>query len=127
MRVYPGADLFVHHQPDPIMVAEFPQESRWQATVERYFRQLGWSTYHTWSSIKSSPGFPDLAAWHPLAGQVVFAELKTEKGKVTVSQASTLADLAASGAEVYLWRPSDMDEIMALLQDTARMAAVNIG
>lgn len=104
--------------PDPMMHAEYPREDRFQKAVERWFKQMGWRTYHTWNSMHSTGGFPDLVAAHEAARRTLFAELKTEKGVVSEEQIRWLTMLANAGHEVYLWRPSDMDEIMTVLQTT---------
>src|SRR5262245_1689812 len=77
-------------------------------------RLRGWLVHHTraartrhgWRTpIQSDVGFPDLVCCR--AGRVIFAELKSEKGRVTEAQAQWLASLAISGAvEVYTWRPA---------------------
>jgi hypothetical protein len=47
--------------------------------------------------------------------RTIFAELKTEKGKMSKEQEDWGVALIASGAEWYLWRPSDMDDITKVL------------
>ncbi len=74
---------------------------------------LGWRLcYHTLRSKGSQSGFPDRVL---VRDRVIFAELKREKGVVTDAQREWLDGLAAVGAEVYLWRPSDLDEIAEIL------------
>lgn len=70
---------------------------------------LGWQlTYHTLRSKGSRSGFPDRVL---VRERVVFVELKREGGKPSDEQVRWLTGLAVAGAEVYLWRPSDIDEI----------------
>ena len=77
----------------------------------------GWLMYFTWNSRNSPSGFPDLVLVNPQQKRVVFAELKTEAGKVTPGQAEWLDALKACGQEVYVWRPDDINErITWLLQ-----------
>jgi hypothetical protein len=103
--------------PDPIFKSEYPTEKKWQATVSGWFKQMGlWMTYHTHTSINSASGFPDLVCVHTTLPLTLYAELKTETGAVTETQATWLNALAKAGNEVYLWRPSDTDEIQAVLQ-----------
>ncbi len=59
-------------------------------------------------------GFPDLTLAHPEHG-VVFAELKADRGRLSPEQAVWHAVLKAAGARVFIWYPSDANEIAALL------------
>lgn len=59
-------------------------------------------------------GFPDLVLVKD--GQpIVFAELKSEKGKITEQQQTWINLIAVCDGNVYIWRPSDWDEIQAVL------------
>jgi hypothetical protein len=53
-----------------------------------------------------SAGYPDLCMAHEQRG-LIFAELKTEKGKASEAQLNWLRTLHPH-AECYLWRPSDL-------------------
>lgn len=73
-----------------------------------------WLVYHTYDSRRSPPGFPDLVLSKD--GRVIFAELKTQKGKIRKAQMEWLDSLRMNDSvEVYLWRPEDIDGIYALL------------
>jgi len=74
---------------------------------------LGYMRYHTYRSKHSPAGFPDLVL---VRERVIFAELKSEKGQPTSDQQHWLDKLKAAGAEVYLWRPSDLPGIMDILR-----------
>lgn len=74
---------------------------------------LGWSRYHTWRSKHSAAGFPDETLWK--GRRLVFAELKTQKGRVSDAQRRVLEGLAETPAEVYLIRPLDLDEFATVL------------
>ena len=87
-------------------------EKQWQAQVVQIAQLAGWHTYHTWLSIRSQPGFPDLVL---VRERVIFAELKAEKGKLTAHQKGWLDTLTTAGAEVYVWRPSDWDNVLRTL------------
>ena len=81
---------------------------------------FGWKIYFSWTSIHSPRGFPDLVLANPEQKRVIFAELKSDKGTVTPYQQEWLDALEACGQEVYLWRPSDIENIARLLkQETA--------
>lgn len=92
-------------------------EKEWDATLfntkNGLAAVLGWKlAYHTLRSKGSRSGFPDQVL---VRDRVIFAELKREKGAVTTAQREWLDGLAAAGAEVYVWRPSDLDEIGRIL------------
>lgn len=97
-------------------------ESEWDAQLFRGPKSLAATLgfrlrYHTLRSKGSTSGFPDRVI---VRERVLFAELKTEKGKPTDAQVEWLTMLAAAGAEVYLWRPSDLDEIGRILSARGR-------
>ena len=54
--------------------------------------------------------------WNVQQGRLIFAELKREKGVLSVAQKQVLAELGTLGVEVYVWRPSDFDDIVDLLK-----------
>lgn len=90
-------------------------EKEWSQTVVEAARLLGWRVYRTWSSLHSPAGFPDLTLLK--SPRLIFAELKTEKGKPTAAQLEWLQELGeVSHVETYLWRPSDFDEMSRILQ-----------
>ena len=79
-------------------------EKQLQAAVLKLARLSGWLCYHTFDSRRSQPGFPDLVMVR--RSRIVFAELKSERGKPTDSQGEWLNAIDATGkVEVYLWRP----------------------
>lgn len=53
-------------------------------------------------------GWPDLALCRE---RLIFAELKTERGKLTEQQTYWIERLRAAGQTVFVWRPSDWPEI----------------
>lgn len=83
-------------------------EKGFQRVVIEYARLRGWNIYHTHDSRRSPAGFPDLVL---VRERVVFAELKSERGRLTVEQRAWLAALRTAGVEVFCWRPSQWDEI----------------
>jgi hypothetical protein len=66
---------------------------------------LGWLVYHTHDSRHSASGFPDLTLVR--GDRLLFAELKSETGKLSLSQQVWFEALVASGNDVRVWRPSD--------------------
>ena len=88
----------------------------------RYEAQLaGWELiYHTWNSMHSAKGFPDLVM---VKGErLIFAELKMRKGKVSLHQKEWLEGLGrVPGVEVYTWwYPDDIDTILDILSEHRR-------
>ena len=102
-------------------------ERNFRAMVLDYARLNGWLCYFTWSSIHSPAGFPDLVLVRP--PRLIFAELKTNKGKVSLAQKEwidALMDLPRSdfaSPMTYVWRPRDWDEIERVLDGAARILA----
>jgi hypothetical protein len=84
-------------------------EAEWQRTVTEYATLRGWRVYHTHDSRRSGAGFPDLTMVR--TGRIVFAELKSEKGRVRPEQQDWLDELAVCCVEAYLWRPSDWPDV----------------
>lgn len=75
----------------------------------------GWLTYHTYDSRRSSPGFPDVVMVR--GKHLLFAELKSEKGKFSQPQKQWLEALAkVETVSSHLWKPHDFDEIMVVLK-----------
>jgi hypothetical protein len=91
-------------------------EAEWQSVVVHYAKLFSWRIYHTRISFGSAKGFPDLVLVR--RPRLVFVELKSDKGKVKPEQLDWLADLRASRAEAYLWRPTDVEDVVAILADT---------
>lgn len=118
-------------------------EAAFAVKVENLLTLYGWRYYHTHRSDRSPPGFPDYVAVR--GPELIFAELKTERGHVRPAQAEWLEALEAFArgvwnlgevvaeeiadgtyagtveageapvVDVYLWRPSDLDAINARL------------
>lgn len=88
-------------------------EDEFQADVIGLAKLLGWRVYHTRDSRGSDSGFPDLVLVR--RGRLIFAELKTDTGKLRPVQEAWLTDLLETKAEVYLWRPSCWGEIERVL------------
>jgi VRR-NUC domain len=64
-------------------------------------------------------GFPDLVLVRNDFGdqpkRLIFAELKSDTGRLSKDQALWIDDLAST-AEAYVWRPRDWDDIVDILR-----------
>lgn len=89
------------------MQAKSMREDALQALVMAAAKRHGWRSYHTHDSRRSDPGFPDLVLVHASRRLLLFRELKTQTGRIRPDQVTFLADLAATGADVAIWRPLD--------------------
>lgn len=93
-------------------------EASFQGAVAEYAHLMGWLTYHTYDSRRSAKGYPDLTLVRD--GRLVFAELKTERGRVSPEQQQWFDALLRTGVEVYIWRPSDWETIFEVLKREPR-------
>ena len=99
-------------------------EASFQRTVIEMARYLGWRVHHGrpgrttagWRTpVSGDVGFPDLVLLR--GGRLIFAELKTERGRLSVGQKAWLLALGGvEWVEVQLWRPSDMGRIELALR-----------
>jgi hypothetical protein len=62
------------------------------------------------------PGWPDLVLWRPRKGGLIFAELKSNEGKVSRAQREVLDSLSSAGATTAVWRPTDWALIVEMLK-----------
>lgn len=97
---------------------ELMSERAWQDVVVDLARVCGWLPFHVLRPKGMEPGWPDLVLLRP--PEIIFAELKRERGKVTAAQARVLGMLEACGLEVCVWRPSNFDQIHARLTPRGR-------
>jgi len=89
-------------------------EDAFQEWVIALAKVYGWRWYHTRFSKRSPSGFPDLVLLRN--GRLIFAELKSETGRVTTEQAEWIDDLDfVPLVWTYIWRPADMESIAELL------------
>lgn len=56
-------------------------------------------------------GFPDLVLVHPSSGEVIFAECKSSKGRLTIEQ-----KMWVEATRGCIWRPQMWDEIVEKLR-----------
>ena len=91
-------------------------EKHLQELVRKAALLLGYKFYHTWNSMRSPKGFPDCVL--AKKGRLIFLELKSENGKVTVDQQAWLDILntIAISVEVRVVRPADFDELFEWLK-----------
>ena len=83
-------------------------EKALQTAVIDLAKWSGWMVWHDNDSRRNSPGWPDLVLVHTRTGRMVFAELKSEVGRVRPEQHLWLR-LLGMRHETYIWRPSDWD------------------
>jgi hypothetical protein len=82
-------------------------EKQLQAAVIAAAHSLGWMVYHTYSSVRSAPGYPDLHMVHTRQRRSLFVELKTQKGKLSPAQQQWILALEDAGCTARVWRPID--------------------
>lgn len=102
-------------------------EAAFQQVVIDVARWHGWKVFHPlpaqnargrWRTAQAGDtGFPDLVLAHPKRG-VIFAELKSAIGKLSDRQQAWIDTLRQAGAEVYVWRPADIEQIKAILKES---------
>ena len=98
-------------------------ERDFQSAVIEAARALGWTvahfrparTAHGWRTPVQADGkgFPDLCL---VRDRVLFIELKADGGRLTHEQAAWVSKLRWGGAEVYVFRPDDWDEVVQVLK-----------
>lgn len=101
-------------------------EAELQVAVIDLARLRGWLVHHTrparlssggWRTpIQGHAGYPDLTMAR--GGRLVFAELKSQRGRLTPDQAVWINELNGTVAEVYVWRPSDW--LSGVIMETLR-------
>lgn len=73
-----------------------------------------WRWFHDNDSRRNKAGLPDLLLVR--RDRLIFAELKAEDGRLSEPQREWLAALRGASAEAYCWRPSDWQEVLAVLR-----------
>jgi hypothetical protein len=99
------------------------KEAEFQKIVINMAKMHGWLVHHPLPSMNKrgiwathelgDHGFPDLVLAHP-SGRVIFAELKSDKGKISPLQSRWITTLQ-QGAVVWVWRPADINWIAQYL------------
>lgn len=99
-------------------------ERQFQAFVIARAINNGWKHYHAPDNKPDKngriqqgivKGFPDLVLVK--GSRLVFAELKTETGRVMPEQKDWLAILEATGATCFIWRPSMWKDVEKFLEE----------
>ncbi|MEK2474118.1 VRR-NUC domain-containing protein [Streptomyces noursei] len=91
-------------------------EEQFRRHVRKLASLRGWTlAYHTHNSQRSDAGWPDEVYGHPKARRVIFAEFKSNTGRIRPAQRDWLKHLQACGFETALWRPADLDLIATVL------------
>lgn len=105
-------------------------EAQYQEQVIDLARSLGWRFLHirrsqgrrngqqAWQTTTNIKGWPDLFCWHAKHGFLAL-ELKSQKGRATPEQRAVLAELEQAGARTMIAKPSDIDDVAALLMGRA--------
>jgi hypothetical protein len=94
-----------------VEASDVTSEGDFQTSVVRQARLLGWMVYYVPDSRRSPEGYPDLTLARN--GVVHHWEMKAAKGRVSPAQEAWLHHL---GPSARVLRPSDMDEIEAILR-----------
>jgi hypothetical protein len=89
-------------------------ERQFMGKVEQLAEYCGWWVWHDNDSRRNRAGWPDLVLLRP--GRLIFAELKTDTGKLSAEQRRILSMLKMAGQEVYIWRPTDFETIRGILK-----------
>jgi len=109
----------------PLLLSEATSEREFLRRVVEAAQELGWRVHHTrpahhrggrWlTPVYGDAGLPDLILLRP--PRCIVAELKSEKGRVSAEQQSWLDGFSqVLGIEVYVWRPSDWQAIVGILE-----------
>lgn len=103
-------------------------ESQLQAAIIELAKWEGWLVFHPmpvqnqsgrWrTALQGDKGFPDLVLAHKERG-VIFVELKSTIGRISDEQQLWIDTLKRAGAEVYVWRPVNIQEARTILREGA--------
>jgi hypothetical protein len=101
-------------------------EKLFQDNVKRIARMAGWQIFHATPKqvrpgvmVSDGPGFPDLVLVSTIGRGIIYAELKTEQGRLSPIQKQWGQNILANGGEYYVWRPSQLELIAERLGRTA--------
>ena len=102
-------------------------EKLFQEQVIQLANTCGWDCHHirpakygaTWKT-DGLPGMPDLILIGQRGQGIIWAELKTNTGKLTTIQEARISQLLSNGEEVHVWRPRDLDKVAERLSKRMR-------
>jgi len=96
------------------------KERDFATQVYDMLRAAGFRRYHTYRSKRSPPGYPDESCWRE-GDRHLWLELKTERGKLSPAQKQTIRTMLAAGDEVYVVRPTDIEDLWPVLRTRGRV------
>jgi hypothetical protein len=109
--------------PAEVLAAQMPERDLQDAVI-KLGRLYGWRTAHFRPAMTKygwrtpvqgdGKGFPDTILVR--GDRFIVAELKAERGTVAPEQQAWLDDWRQVGAEVYVWRPSDLATVAEILK-----------
>lgn len=88
-------------------------EADWQEQVIHLATLGQWRHFHPYNMRRSDPGWPDLVLVRP--PEILFVELKAQRGRLSQAQKEWIALLEACGLAVHVWRPSDIEAVVRCL------------
>ena len=100
-------------------------EADWTCQVIEGAQRLGWRVFHARPALTAAgewrmdvqgdgAGFPYIILAR--GERMIAAELKSEDGRTMPAQEESLLALHDAGAETYIWRPSDKEEVWKCLE-----------
>ena len=101
-------------------------EKMFQSRVVAGARALGYMVYHTYDSRRSTKGFPDLCLVHPKTHVLMFIEVKTDMGKISLEQFEWINALGnclnplGSFSTARVLRPAGWDMFWETLKGAAK-------
>ena len=82
-------------------------------------KKMRYLYYHTYDSRKSQEGFPDWCL--SKSSNIIFAEVKTGRDKLTLKQADWIIALRGSLKHVYVVREDTLDLFLRLLASNCKI------
>lgn len=84
-------------------------EKAWQEQVVELASYYRWRHFHPFDMRRSDAGWPDLVLAR--APELIFVELKTDRGRLSAAQVDWIELLRGCGQEVHVWRPRDFGAV----------------